>query len=291
MRALLIGSKGQLGSDLRRVWSGDLIPLGHDDLDVTDRDAVRAAIARERPELVISCAAYHRVDECESQPERSFAVNATGAGIVSEAAREADAAVLWVSTDYVWDGEKGAPYVEDDLPRPLSVYGASKLAGEHMVRIGNPKHYVVRSSSLFGVAGASGKGGNFVETMIRKAKEGEPLRVVDDQTSAPTLTFDLAQKIQELAATGRYGLYHVTNAGQTSWHDFAAKIFALCGLTPSLSRISSEELGAPARRPRFSVMENAALRAAGIEQARPWEDALEAYLREKGHLKAAATPA
>jgi len=291
MRALLIGSKGQLGSDLRRVWSGELVSLPHEEIDVCDGPQVASLIARERPELVISCAAYHRVDECESQAQRSFEVNAVGAKNVADAARAIAAAVLWVSTDYVFDGEKGSPYVETDLPRPLSVYGTSKLAGEHLVRLSNPKHYVVRSSSLFGVAGASGKGGNFVETMIRKAKEGEPLRVVDDQTSSPTLTFDLAQKLQELAATGRYGLYHVTNGGQVSWYRFAAKIFELCGLEPSLTPISSEELAAPARRPRFSVMENAALKSIGLAPLRSWDGALEAYLREKGHLKAAATPA
>jgi len=286
MRALLIGSKGQLGSDLRRVWSGDLIALSHEELDVCDREQAASVIARERPELVINCAAYHRVDECETQVERSFQVNGVGAKYVADAAREAGAAVMWISTDYVFDGEKDAPYLETDLPRPLSVYGTSKLAGEHLVRQSNPKHYVVRSSSLFGVAGASGKGGNFVETMINKAKEGQPLRVVADQTSSPTMTYDLAQKLQELAATERYGLYHVTNSGQVSWHDFASKIFELCGLSPSMTPISTDELNAPARRPRFSVMENVALRAAGIEQARPWEEALEAYLREKGHLTA-----
>lgn len=289
MRALLIGSKGQLGSDLLRVWTGDLIALSHDELDVCDRELVVSVIAREAPELVINCAAYHRVDECETQIERSFQVNGAGAKHVADAAREAGAAVLWISTDYVWDGEKGSPYVETDLPRPISVYGASKVAGEHLVRQSNPRHYVVRSSSLFGVAGASGKGGNFVETMINKAKEGQPLRVVADQTSSPTMTYDLAQKLQELAATGRYGLYHVTNSGQVSWHDFAAAIFERCGLSPSLTPISSDELSAPARRPRFSVMENAELKAAGIAQARPWQEALEAYLHEKGHLKAATT--
>jgi dTDP-4-dehydrorhamnose reductase len=284
VRALLIGSQGQLGSDLRRVWRGDLIALPHDQLDVCDRDQAFAVIASERPELVINTAAYHRVDDCETNGARAFEVNALGAKHVADAAREAGAAVMWISTDYVFDGEKGSPYVEDDLPRPLSVYGTSKLAGEHLVRQCNPQHYVVRSSSLFGVAGASGKGGNFVETMVRKARDGEALRVVNDQVSSPTMTLDLAEKLQELAATGRYGLYHVTNSGRTSWHDFAAKVFALMGLSPSLTAISSAELAAPARRPAFSVMENRALKQIGLAPMRPWEDALAAYLHEKGYL-------
>ena len=156
------------------------------------------------------------------------------------------------------------------------------------MRQSNPRHYIVRSSSLFGIAGASGKGGNFVETMLRKAKAGEPLRVVDDQVSTPTLTYDLAGKLQELAASERYGLYHVTNSGQTSWRQFAARIFELTGLQPSLTPITSDELAAPAARPAYSVMENRALADAGLAQARSWEEALADYLREKGHLQAAA---
>ena len=284
MRTLLIGSRGQLGSDLCRVWTEDLIALSHQELDVCDGDQVHTVIAKEKPDLVINTAAYHRVDECEGNAALAFEVNALGAKHVADASREVDAAVMFISTDYVFDGEKGSPYGEEDLPRPLSVYGVSKLAGEHLVRQSNPRHFIVRSSSLFGIAGASGKGGNFVETMIRKAQQEEPLRVVDDQVSSPTMTGDLALKLQELAATDRFGLYHVTNSGQTSWHHFAVKIFELMGLRPSLTAITSQELGAAAPRPRLSVMENRALAAAGLAPLRSWEEALQAYLSEKGHL-------
>jgi dTDP-4-dehydrorhamnose reductase len=284
MRTLLIGSRGQLGSDLCRIWSDELIALPHESLDVCDREQVQRIIGSEAPGLVINTAAYHRVDECESNAARAFEVNAVGAKNVADAAREAGAAVMFISTDYVFDGEKGSPYVEDDAPCPLSVYGTSKLAGEHLVRQSNPRHYIVRSSGLFGVAGASGKGGNFVETMIRKAGQGEALRVVADQTLSPTFTWDLAHALRELAASDRFGTYHVTNSEHTSWHDFAARIFQLMGLTPSLTPITSEELGAPARRPRFSALDHRALEAAGIEPLRPWHEALAAYLREKGHI-------
>ena len=287
MRALLIGSRGQLGSDLCRIWTGDLVALSHQELDVCDRDQVYTTIDREAPDLVINTAAYHRVDECESNIARAFEVNVLGAKYVAEAARQAGAAVMFISTDYVFDGEQDSPYDEEDPGRPLSVYGVSKLAGEHVVQQSNPRHFVVRSSSLFGIAGASGKGGNFVETMLRKARAGEPLRVVDDQVSSPTFTADLAAKLQELAATDRFGLYHVTNSGQTSWCRFAEKIFELVELQPSLTAINSEELGAPAARPAFSVMANRALVEAGLSLLRPWEDALEAYLGEKGHLASA----
>ncbi len=287
MRTLLIGSRGQLGSDLCRVCSSELVALSHEALDVCNRDHVHTVVRQEAPGLVINTAAYHRVDECESNAARAFEVNALGAKNVADAAREVGAAVMFISTDYVFDGEKGGSYVEEDIPRPLNVYGASKLAGEHLVRQSNPQHFIVRTSSLFGVAGASGKGGNFVETMIRKARQGEPLRVVDDQVSSPTLTRDLALKLQELAASNRFGLYHVTNTGQTSWYRFAAKIFELLGIQPSLAAITSQELGPAARRPQFSVLEHHALTAAGLAPLRPWEEALEAYLAEKGHLQPA----
>lgn len=284
MRTLLIGSGGQLGSDLRRVWTDDLIALPHEKLDVCDREQAHSVIRSEAPDLVINTAAYHRVDECESNVARTFEVNAVGAKNVADASREAGAAVLFISTDYVFDGEKGSPYVEEDVPCPINVYGVSKLAGEHLVRQSNPRHFIVRSSGLFGTAGASGKGGNFVETMIRRAREGEALRVVDDQVLSPTFTWDLAIALRELAASGRFGTYHVTNTGQTSWYRFAAKIFEFTGLRPNLTATTSEEIGAAARRPRFSVLEHRALTAAGLAPLRLWPDALEAYLREKGHL-------
>jgi len=284
VRTLLIGSHGQLGSDLCRVWTDELIALPHEALDVCDREQAHSIIRSEAPALVINTAAYHRVDECESNAARAFEVNALGAKNVADASREAGAAVIFISTDYVFDGEKGSAYVEDDLPAPINVYGASKLAGEHLVRQSNPRHFIVRSSGLFGVAGASGKGGNFVETMIRRARQGEALRVVDDQVFSPTFTWDLATTLRELAAGGRFGTYHVTNTGQTSWYRFAAKAFELVGLRPSLTAATSEETGAAARRPRFSVLEHRGLTAAGMAPLRPWPDALEAYLRDKGHL-------
>jgi dTDP-4-dehydrorhamnose reductase len=284
VRTLLIGSRGQLGSDLCRIWGEGLIALPHEALDVCDRDQTYAIVRNEAPDLVINTAAYHRVDECESNLARTFEVNAVGARNVADASREVGAAVMFISTDYVFDGEKGSPYAEEDAAHPVNVYGVSKLAGEHLVRQGNPRHFIVRSSGLFGVAGASGKGGNFVETMLRKAREGDALRVVDDQVFSPTFTWDLASTLRELAATDRFGTYHVTNTGQTSWHHLAAKAFELTGLRPSLTAITSEETGAAARRPRFSVLAHGCLTAAGLAPLRPWPDALEAYLREKGHL-------
>ncbi len=279
MRTLLFGSKGQLGADLIDVWSDDIKAFAHAELDISDRAAVLEAVTHELPELVINAAAYTRVDECETNSELAFEVNAVGAKNVAEAAQASNAAVMFISTDYVFDGEQGSPYAEDDVPAPLNVYGVSKLAGEHFVRQSNPRHYVVRTSSLFGVNARS----NFVEAVIRKAQAGEPLRVVDDQISSPTFTHDLAMKLQELAATDAFGLYHITNPGSTSWYGLAAKVFDLMGMDPTMTPITSEELALPARRPAFSVLENGALAKAGLAELRPWEQAIAAYLAAKGH--------
>ena len=280
MRTLLIGSKGQLGTDLIDAWKGDIRGFSHAEIDVRDRDGVLGAVNRERPDLVINAAAFARVDECETNYALAFEVNALGAKNVADAARAVDAAVMFISTDYVFDGRKPSPYAEDGIPRPLNVYGVSKLAGEHLVRQSNPRHYVVRTSSLFG---AGGRNDNFVEAVIRKANAGEPVRVVDDQISSPTFTRDLAMKLHELAATAAFGLYHITNSGETSWYGLAAKVFESMEIEPSLTRITSADLASPAQRPAFSALENRALAAAGLALLRPWEQAIPDYLAAKGH--------
>jgi dTDP-4-dehydrorhamnose reductase len=282
---LLLGARSQLGHDILDTWpDGAVTPLGHDACDVTDREAVRAAIAAHQPELVVSLAASHRVDDLERDPTEGLRVNALGAWNVAEAAARAGAAVMWVSTDYVFPGDTGQPYREEDAPQPVNAYGATKAAGEMLIRTANPHHFIVRSSGLYGVAGASGKGGNFVETMIRLAREGRPLRVVDDQVLGPTWTRDLAAGMASLAATNAYGIYHVTNQGAISWYGFAALIFRLCGLSPDLSPVPSDEYGAPARRPACSVLANARLATAEIAPLPSIEDALGKYLAAKGHI-------
>ena len=285
MRALLLGGRGQLASDIARLWTKhEVIPLGHDECDVTDAAAVADAVRAHRPDVALNLAAYHRVDDCEGPgATAAFAVNVIGAKNVADACREHGAACLWLSTDYVFSGEAARPYREDDPTDPISMYGASKAAGEHVIRYACPRHYVVRSSGLYGVAGASGKGGNFVETMLRLAREGTPIRVVDDQTLGPTSTADLALALEALAATGAFGTYHVTNAGECSWHEFAGAIFEMTGLSPDFGPTTSAEFGAAARRPRYSVLANERLRALGIARPRPWREALAAYLAEKGY--------
>jgi dTDP-4-dehydrorhamnose reductase len=290
-RVALIGANGQLGSDIVRVWpdsqlarGGDeLISLTHADIEVSDEASVRSVIAGLQPGVVINLAAFHRVDDCETQPEDAYRVNALGVKLLAEACGPLEATLVHLSTDYVFDGNKTSPYREDDAVGPVSAYGISKAAGEYFLRYLLPgRHILVRSSGLYGVAGASGKGGNFVETMLRLARDGRPIRVVDDQISAPTSTLDLARTLLEVIATGQQGTFHITNAGQCSWHEFASTIFELAGQRPDLSPTTSAAYGSPAKRPAYSVLDNAHLRSLGIAQPKPWREALAEYLRLKG---------
>lgn len=282
MKVLLIGANGQLGSDLVRVLTDvDLIPLTHQDVDICEPVGLRATLRRHRPDIVLNMAAYHKVDECEVNAEKSFAVNALGVRNLALACRELDCALLHMSTDYVFDGSKKSPYVETDPPRPINVYGISKLAGEYFVRYILDRYWIVRSQWLYGVAGASGKGGNFVELMLRLAREGRDIRVVNDQVGSPTYTLDLAHKIAQLIKTEHYGLYHITNSGECTWYQFACKIWELSGLSPNAEPTTTAAFGATATRPSYSVLDNAALRAIGLDDMRPWEEALAAYLEER----------
>jgi dTDP-4-dehydrorhamnose reductase len=284
---LLIGASGQLGTDLRRTLpAGVLIPLTRADLDITDRDAVERVLAAHAPAWVINTAAYHRVDDIETRDARqAFAVNEVAVGHLARVCALRGARLLHLSTDYVFGGGPPGPYAEDAPPAPLSVYGESKLAGERLVREASPNHVIVRSSGLYGVAGSAGKGGNFVETMLRLAREGRDIRVVDDQVLTPTYTADLAEAIARLlAVTPPGGIYHLTNAGKCSWFEFAERIFDLSDVALKPKRTTSDEFGAAARRPSHSVLRNTRAAALGVPPLRVWPEALEAYLRAKGHL-------
>lgn len=284
-KTLLIGANGQLGTDIVATWpTADLIPLTIDDLDVTDRARVFEVIAAHKPALVLNTSAFHNVDVCEAEPEQAFAVNTIAVKHLADACVEHGATLLHMSTDYVFSGNgRSTPYTETDAPDALNVYGVSKAAGEQIIRQRLPRHFIIRSSGLFGVAGAAGKGGNFVETMLRLAREGKPITVVHDQTLSPTFTPDLAAKLLELARTGRHGTYHVTGSGSCTWYEFAREIFAQCALTPDLSPTTTAAFGAKAVRPEYSVLANDALAAAGLPPLRPWQEALADYLSRKGH--------
>ena len=284
MKVVVIGAGGQLGTDLCRTsGSRELVPVNHAQLCVEDGAAVKALLECERPDVVINTAAYHRVDDCEKDPTPAFLVNAIGARNLALACRQVGAALVHISTDYVFglDRLRKTPYLEEEPPAPVNAYGASKAAGEFLVRAYLNEHFIVRTAALYGTAGASGKGGNFVETMLRLASEGREIRVVDDQITTPTYTADLAKKIWQIIDTGVYGTYHVTNSGQTSWFGFAETIFRLAGVTPALKPTSSAEYGAPAPRPSYSVLAHGALRKLGMDDMRQWQDALADYLKER----------
>jgi len=261
----------------------DIIGLTQDEIDVCYIDKCEPVILKIKPDLVINTAAFHKVDLCEDEGEAAFKVNAVGVRNLCEVCLKIDAVLMHFSTDFVFGGDKNRmiPYNEDDCPQPISLYGISKLAGEYIIKYMLKKYYLIRTCGLYGHAGSFGKGSNFVDLMIELAKKGEKIRVVNDQVLTPTSSKDLAEKLYELIYTKKYGLYHMTNTGQCSWYDFAVEIFKLAGISPDLKPISSEEFAAKAKRPAYSVLDNRNLRAAGIKDMRPWQEALRDYINEK----------
>ena len=282
MRILVIGANGQLGTDIVKVLHSEkIIPLTHEDIEVADEGSVSKAVTACKPEVVITTAAYHRVGDCERNDVKSFKVNAIGAENLANVCKERNAVLVYISTDYVFDGEKRTPYIESDSPRPLNVYGISKLAGEYYIRYIWPKHFIIRTSGLYGSAKCRAKGGNFIDLMLRLANERDEIQVVDDEVLTPTYTVDLALKIRELIQTDYFGLYHITNSGACSWYEFAQKIFELSGLKVNLKRTTAEKFGTEVKRPRYSVLRNYALEKIGMDDMRRWDEVLKAFLSPK----------
>ncbi len=292
MKVVIIGANGQLGTDLCRVLAAQsfsVVPLTHRDVDVSDSAQVDRVLSSIHADVVISTAAFHKVEECEKQPAQSFAVNAVGPRNLALACRPKNAVLVHFSTDYVFDGAQRRPYTESDLPRPLNVYGVSKLAGEHMLGLTWDRCFVIRTCGLYGVAGSAGKGGNFVETMLKKASEGAPIRVVDDQVLTPTFTGHLAEAVSQLIRTEAYGLYHVSEEGQCSWYEFARKIFELEKLPVNLKPVSSREFASPVQRPAYSVLSKQKLRGLGLSMP-SWDDGLSRYLSARHDARNAVNP-
>ncbi len=288
MKVFLIGANGQLGTDLLRLFRAHgttVIPSIHRDLDVRNAEAVFAAISSARPDVVVSTAAYHRVEECETQASLAFEVNALGARNLAQACDRAGCALVHFSTDYVFDGRQRKPYTELDLPHPLSVYGTSKLAGEYLVAGVFERYLLIRTCGLYGTAGSSGKGGNFVETMLKKAAAGSQIRVVDDQVLTPTYTADLAEAVVKLIESGEFGLYHISSEGECSWFKFAMMIFDLQKLDVDLLPVTTVQFPSQVKRPAYSVLRKDRLRKLGIGMP-AWEDALGRYLAVRANERA-----
>lgn len=280
MKILITGASGMLGADLQAVLSpdhelvltdvaGDVIPM-----DITDPESVMSVMEEHRPDVVIHSAAYTDVDGCERDPDKAFLVNGTGTKNVAAACREFDASMVYISTDFVFDGEKGEPYTENDPTNPLGAYGASKLAGETHVRDICPKHYICRTAWLYGIHGK-----NFPFAIINRAKSGQPIKVVSDQIGSPTFTVDLATIIKDIISSPVYGTYHTTNKGSCSWFDFAKKILALAGMNDvEVTPIKADDWPSPTRRPKCSVLRHLTLELQGKDNLRTWEEALEDFI-------------
>jgi dTDP-4-dehydrorhamnose reductase len=282
MRIALIGAGGQLGTDLRASLDGDVVSLGHEEIEITDASSVERALSKIGPDRVINAAAYNLVDQAEQEPEVAYAVNACGPRHLARYCAARDVVLLHVSTDYVFglDGGRSVPYRESEAPGPLGAYAISKLAGEFFVRSQCPRHFVVRTCGLYGHAGARGRG-NFVETMLRLSAERGELTVVDDQHCTPTATADLARALAALIKTDAYGLYHATNSGSTTWCGLAREIVRWTNRDVTVRPITSAEFGAPSRRPGYSVLDNSKLTATIGFELPPWEDALTRYLERR----------
>jgi len=275
VRALVAGALGQLGRELSSRLGGELAWAGgRDGLDVTDEPAVFAFVAQVKPDVVFNATAWNRVDAAEAEPERAFVVNAHAPRTLARAAADVGARLVHVSTDYVFDGLSPRPYGEEDEPRPLSVYGASKLEGERNVLAAGAQHLVVRTSGVLGRAGSAQKGGSFVDRILEQARAGKPLRVVADQTFAPTFADELADALIALARSPVRGLVHVTNAGSCTWHELALAALREAGSAAPVAAIKAAELKLPARRPAYSVLDNSRYLSLGLTRPRPWQDAL-----------------
>ena len=282
MKVAVVGADGQLGTDVLRAFAddgGDVYALTHSEIEVTDLASVERALNGLAPQLIVNTVAAHHVETCEREPERAFSVNGLGAKNLALVSRQMGAVLMHVSTDYVFDGSKGSPYVEDDACRPLNVYGITKLAGEHFVRSTTDRYFVIRTSALYGKHPCRGKGGlNFVELMLRLGRERGGVRVVDDEFVSPTSTEELAQQMVALSHSDCYGLYNATAEGSCSWYEFAREIFKATDTPVKLEAASPNEFPAKVPRPKYSVLENRALKLRGLNKFKGWQDALRQYL-------------
>ncbi len=272
---LVVGANGMLGQDLLKELPGEVRGLDLPDIDITSLESVQEVLGRLRPQVVVNAAAYTDVDGCESNQELAMQVNGEGVAFLAMICRDIGSRLVQISTDYVFDGGKGSPYLEDDPTGPLSVYGESKLAGELNARF-TPDHLIVRTQWLYGLHGK-----NFVETMLRLATEKDELAVVDDQIGSPTWTVDLAKAIRALIEQDCKGIYHAANSGFCSWNEFSTAIFAEAGVSMRVKPMTTEQLGRPARRPLYSTLDCGKLANDTGFQLQTWAEALKQYMNKR----------
>jgi dTDP-4-dehydrorhamnose reductase len=285
LKVALIGAKGQLGSDIASHFSQcdryQLTALTRDDIDITDPEKVQQVLTSQKFDVVINSAAYVRVDDCEQEFNTAFNVNAIAALNVARACRELEALCVYISTDYVFRGDRHVPYTESDIPDPINIYGTSKLTGEYLVRQTARKSLILRISSVFGKAGASGKGGNFVETMLKKAKAGDPIKVVNDIFMSPTYTYDVARLLDEILQTDTTGIVHGANSGSCSWYEFATQVLKIAQIDHPIESIPASAFPTKALRPMNSALISDRLADLTTFKMRPWQDAIADYIQTK----------
>lgn len=282
---VLIGANGQLGSDLVRAFESNarpLVAMTRADVELRDHEQVAHVLEALHPSVIVNTAAFHKVEACETDVELALAVNSIAVRNLALVADRLGSRLVHLSTDYVFDGESDVPYTEDVAPNPINVYGTSKAAGEFFIRSLCRRHLIVRTSGLYGLAGSSGKGGNFIQTMLRRGREQGVVSVVTDQVLSPTYTLDLARLIWRLVEAEAEGLFHATNSGSCSWHEFAGSIFELSGVPAEVKPVTTASMGATVRRPHYSVLANRRLDNGGFGIMRPWREALADYLQAAG---------
>ena len=280
MKNVVLGASGQLGRALCRVLPGELVGLDRATADLTAPIMLRQTLESIRPRFVLNAAGFTQVDRAEVEPDQAFAVNAFALRNLAAICHELNAVLIHFSTNYVFglDRMRDAPYDEDDPPGPVNVYGASKLAGEYFVRERCPRHFIVRTCGLYGQRDEKKEHLSFVDAMLRNAGAGGSVRVVDDQICTPTSAADLALAVIELFNSDAFGVYHLTNAGACTWHEFAEAIFAIRGQAVEVEAIQSASYPVPAKRPRFSVLSNHRWINTGFTGLRHWRESLEQHL-------------
>jgi dTDP-4-dehydrorhamnose reductase len=282
MRVAVVGANGQLGADVLAEYQrlgAETEGLTHADIDISSLESTQTALSRIRPTIIVNTAAMHHVENCEKEPLRAYEVNALGARNLSIVARESDSKFVHVSTDYVFDGSKKAPYVEGDPAAPLNVYGNTKLAGEAFIQGTAEKYFILRTSALYGKNPCRAKNGrNFVDLMLKLAGERDELRVVDDEVVSPTSTAELARQITVLTQTEHYGLYHATAEGHCTWYEFARTICEITNTNVNLKIAEPNEFPIKVPRPKYSVLENQKLKKLGLNSFLSWQDELTTYL-------------
>jgi len=286
VKIAIIGANGQLGSDVTSVLKRngyDVSELTHNEIEISNIDCVNAVLKDINPDVIVNTAAFHNVPKCEEEPEKAFLVNGIGSKNLARVSNDIDSILIHISTDYVFDGEKKSPYIETDSPFPLNVYGNTKLSGEFFIQAIADKYYIFRVSGLYGKNPCRAKGGyNFVELMLKMARERDEVRVVNDEFLTPTFTKEVARQILKiLEKMPGYGLYHATAEGSCSWYEFAKAIFEITDTKVNLKEAAPGEFASGVKRPKYSVLENYNLKKAGINIFKDWKEALKEYVKTR----------